>query len=1736
MSRCYRQISLLLSLFLILTTIATPIVFADNSDLEGHWSRDEINKMLEKGYLSGYPDGTFQPDAEMSRAQFVSVINKVFEYVEECDISFDDVNANDWFYKDVRIAYKNGYIKGMSKNKFAPNQTIKRQDVAVILARVLGLVEDVSYCDNFTDGSQISDYAKGAVGAIAKAGIMIGNDNKTFEPTGNIKRSEIVVAGRASDYKKEHQEPTEPTGPTKPTKPTKPGNSNNDNDNDNELVSIKITSFPKQIYYVGEVLDITGIVVKAVYKNGQETVLDESLIKVTGFDSTKPVIDKEITVKFGEKTTTYKISVKEYSTYDLVKQVGLITNKEIEIKFNSNVANANNKDDFEVYVDEVKTTDFEFLSYFSNMVTLRLKNSIDPAKNVIKVKIVDATISDGTNAADVNKTYTALNVPYYSVQDIGLKSKIVVRASSDVPLDVVKQVSEGINKMVGRSEFMTLEAAKQGLTISVVGPNENVYMIPEYRELYNAVDVATRVTIPGTVEKPIIVTTASDIMRERGSDEYALINDFTKLFLEIGVKVGALNTPLGSDDNPDLYNIYKHLEEAYSNAKSKDLWQNGMTSSIEEYFAKGTMIYYEVTPESEDGSWSNGIGPVSTRLELRTYDRALFDVLVEVYGEFEYISPYRDVETKPWFVGTQANRYGIDGNELPDAAVYEVNLISGNQIEVKFNREVKNAEDVDKYKITFTPTGGEAKEISGFSVLPYSWNTITLQLGGWSWNGTEWEWLESPNLLTGPVGTDIKGDNLVKGQYVCTKVTTSGAITTTPTAIAGEIKVEVIGDNITDWSGNPVGNGAYDVVLNPVIGQVKRTDGVGIYVYADKDVAKESIDMAACYIDEILSNKTYGQGIADGINAGNGGLAIIAYGNHAYMQPELRSSYDQFYLYVEGFGGGIAQTSEANINRDKRATRYDNEFILGHEFGHTIHLTGIEKSFPALYKEIQDIYDEVVLGEGLWPTSYAGSNAEEYFATLSNIWHSTMRESTDGTFNGTWCPVNTREELYRYDRKGYDLMKKIYYSGTQTDDEIIKNEKIFIGTPWESYTVSNVYDIDSSRYTDIVPTISIKDGMTQPIFDATKSIYETVFVEVPCDTDKDGERDLVEVWIRRPQETNKGMKVPVIMESSPYRNGVGNSPNHDVLGEQQINEDTTNNTYDDIRFKGMTAADWDLNAPGIPSARTSTDTSLNGTERTSFNTSWYTYFASRGYAIVYAASIGNKNSDGFVNCGGVEETLACKTIIEWLNGKAKAYTNRTDNKEVAANWSTGNVAMTGVSYAGTLPIATAATGVEGLKTIIPVAGITSWYDSYRYGGAVLAPDENQGEDLDSVSLFSFSRDKNPENYPEDVKLAWEAHLAKMNVDFDRATGDYNAFWDERNYLITADRIKSSVLIVAGLNDWNVKPKHFDELWRACEKYNVPNKMILHQGQHMSAYNLQGLDYMTNVNKWLDHWLYGIENDWDSMSDVTIQNNKDLSWEGFDEWPINGTSKKLYLVSGEENATGSLKEIAPMETTETFKDTYLIGEKRNTESSNIVNWTDYIVGAYEPDKAITDRVLYLTSELTEDIRFSGTAKINLDIKLNTGKGTLSAMIVDYGKDLRPSPWASTVIPKGIDYGGGGGYANIVNFVLNNDTDYKVVTRGWADVQNPNPSGKIYLDAEDTNYIPEYYYQTVAIEPNKYYNYAFCLEPMDYIFKAGHRIGIIVYSNDAQYSIIPEEKTQFTIKLGEKSYIDIPIDKD
>jgi len=162
-------------------------------DYEGHWAQDVIQKWCDMGYVTGYPDGSFKPEEFVTRAEFVRMVNNLFEYTQTAEIPFVDTVEDNWYYKEIQKAFKADYIIGVSETQFAPDDYITREEAAIIIARILNIKGNESGADVFIDNSQISSWAKEYVGTASELQLIKGYEDNSFKPQNNIKRSEAVT-------------------------------------------------------------------------------------------------------------------------------------------------------------------------------------------------------------------------------------------------------------------------------------------------------------------------------------------------------------------------------------------------------------------------------------------------------------------------------------------------------------------------------------------------------------------------------------------------------------------------------------------------------------------------------------------------------------------------------------------------------------------------------------------------------------------------------------------------------------------------------------------------------------------------------------------------------------------------------------------------------------------------------------------------------------------------------------------------------------------------------------------------------------------------------------------------------------------------------------------------------------------------------------------------------------------------------------------------------------------------------------------------------------------------------------------------------------------------------------------------------------------------------------------------------------------------------------------------------
>tara|TARA_B110000003_G_scaffold276446_1_gene322971 strand:- start:20888 stop:22705 length:1818 start_codon:yes stop_codon:yes gene_type:complete len=501
--------------------------------------------------------------------------------------------------------------------------------------------------------------------------------------------------------------------------------------------------------------------------------------------------------------------------------------------------------------------------------------------------------------------------------------------------------------------------------------------------------------------------------------------------------------------------------------------------------------------------------------------------------------------------------------------------------------------------------------------------------------------------------------------------------------------------------------------------------------------------------------------------------------------------------------------------------------------------------------------------------------------------------------------------------------------------------------------------------------------------DPSQWIRHDLWVTTSFDSDGDGNLDRMHVAVTRPSQTENGLKLPVIYESSPYYAGTaGNVPglfwdvNHE-LGQQ-------------------------------PKSRKHVDVIRTGIRPIISNSQIKTWVP-RGFIVVHSSSPGTGLSDGAPTVGGKNESLAPKAVIMWLNGKAKGYTSREGFKEVFAYWSSGKVGMTGTSYNGTIPLAAATTGVDGLEAIIPIAPNTSYYHYYRSNGLVRSPGGYLGEDIDV--LYDFIHSGKEENRARNNKVIRDT---EMKNGMDRITGDYNNFWSDRDYLNQMKPMKAALLMAHGFNDWNVMPEHSYRISKKAIEMGIPTQIYYHQNGH------GGPPPIKMMNRWFTRYLHGIENgvENDPVAWIVRENdtqNNPTSYKGYPNPDASLIS--LHLDAGAPE-TGSLKlkkNITKIH--ESLIDNYNLNGVTLAKAKNSGN-----------------RLIYLSPILKEDIHLSGVSKVTIKVASSKKAANLSVWLVSL-------PWNSEWNSKITD---------------------NLITRGWADIQNYKSLW------ESTSLIPDKFY--------------------------------------------------------------------
>ncbi|RAU93302.1 S-layer homology domain-containing protein [Paenibacillus sp. YN15] len=164
---------------------------AELPDIRGHWAEAAIRQLAEAGVIHGYPDSTFKPDAAITRAEFITLIVQAFHLQGQGGGNFPDTSGH-WAGQEIATASALGVIQGYEDGTFRPDALITREQMAAIVIRAAG-IGPASGSAGFADSADISAWAQEALAAASAAGLVNGYEDGTMKPQANSTRAEAVT-------------------------------------------------------------------------------------------------------------------------------------------------------------------------------------------------------------------------------------------------------------------------------------------------------------------------------------------------------------------------------------------------------------------------------------------------------------------------------------------------------------------------------------------------------------------------------------------------------------------------------------------------------------------------------------------------------------------------------------------------------------------------------------------------------------------------------------------------------------------------------------------------------------------------------------------------------------------------------------------------------------------------------------------------------------------------------------------------------------------------------------------------------------------------------------------------------------------------------------------------------------------------------------------------------------------------------------------------------------------------------------------------------------------------------------------------------------------------------------------------------------------------------------------------------------------------------------------------------
>ena len=599
------------------------------------------------------------------------------------------------------------------------------------------------------------------------------------------------------------------------------------------------------------------------------------------------------------------------------------------------------------------------------------------------------------------------------------------------------------------------------------------------------------------------------------------------------------------------------------------------------------------------------------------------------------------------------------------------------------------------------------------------------------------------------------------------------------------------------------------------------------------------------------------------------------------------------------------------------------------------------------------------------------------------------------------------------------------------------------------------------------------NGKSLATFTSHDAIREVVYVESRVDTDKDGLPDLVKVSIIRPRYEGK---IPAVMTASPYHQGTNDKASDKALYNMNVDLEVKEPHTIQVEVPQLELVDPVGSAELVDEAE-ETLTHINSS---------YTlndYLLPRGYANLYVSGVGTKDSQGLMTNGNYQQIEAYKNVIDWLNGRCRAFTDHTRKRQVKADWSNGKVATTGISYLGTMSNGLATTGVDGLEVIIAEAGISSWYNYYRENGLVTSPGGYPGEDFDSLAELTYSRNLLGGDYLHH-NAAHQADLDIVKKELDRASGDYNQFWHDRNYLLNANRVKAEVVFTHGSQDWNVKPLHVFNMFQALPA-SIKKHLFYHNGAHVYLNNWQSIDFRESMNALLSKKLLGYDSSYELPTVIWQDNTGEQSWTSLDDFG-NQTSQRTFLLGDGEKVIQNRYET---------KDYERYGKA----------YPAFLSDLYQ-DKA---QQVTIDLPIEEDLHLNGKARLHLRLHSSTNKGLLSAQLLELGSKKYLQPYPAVLSVRTLDNGRYHMLDNLTELPFK-EAGQRVISKGYLNLQNRHD----LLEVE-------------AVTPGEWMEFDFDLQPTIYKLEKGATLRLVLYTTDFEITVRDQTDYQLTIDLAQSS---------